>query len=137
MAIFGARGIRDSIRKAYRKHLTLYEGEPESGIPPHHSALHGALTLRYAASYRARPAALVWLELGPFLALAPESAVEALAEYVVYRERPKLADEPLLRRRVRDGLEALAQADREWFLSAAQSYRFPWLRLVGSEKCEV
>ncbi len=132
MALFGAQGIRDSIRRAYDKHLRLFEVEPpEPGVSPHHASLHGALTLRYAASYRARPAGLIWLELTPMVGLEPEAGLRALAEYVVYRERPRLADQNLLRELLHEGLRALAPADLELFLSAAETYNFPWLRLVS------
>ncbi len=134
MALFGAQGIRDSIRRAYKKHLRLFEEDPpEPGVSPHHASLHGALTLRYAASYRARPAGLVWLELGPIVGLEPEAGLRALSEYVVFRERPRLADQATLRDLLREGLQTLAPADRELFLSAAQAYKFPWLCLVAKE----
>ncbi len=131
MAIFGARGIRHSIRRAYRKHLTLYEQEhPADGISPHHAALHGTLVLRYAASYRSVPEALVWLELTPFLPLEPEPAVWALAEYVVFKERGRDDDRGQLRAWLREGLSALSREDREGFVAAAGEHRFAWLRLL-------
>lgn len=133
MAILGAQGIRDSIHRTYRKHLRMFqeEGAPlEEGMTPHHASLHGALTMRYAASYRARPAAVVWLELAPFVELPPEEALQALAEYVVFRERPKLADLEILGSHIRRGLALLTEEDRRLFSSAAESYGFPWLRLA-------
>lgn len=135
MALFGAQGIRDSIHRAYRKHLRLFEEDPpEPGVSPHHASLHGALTLRYAASYRARPAGLVWLELAPIVGLEPDAGLRALAEYVVFRERPRLADEELLRGLLEQGWTTLDRADQELFLSAAETYRFPWLPLVTADR---
>ncbi len=133
MAIWGAQGIRDSIRKAYRKHLRMLEEEagPEEGVEPHHVALHGALLLRYAAAYRAKPGALVWLELGPFLALDPEPALDALAEYVVFKERPRQARRDLLKARIREGLRLMTAEDQQFFLSAARRHRFAWSSLAG------
>lgn len=131
MAIFGAQGIRDSVKKAYRKHREAYRTKsPAEEFSEHHAALHGALVLRYAAAYRAVPEALVWLELIPFLPLEEEEAVEAVAEYVVYQERGRDADLDGLRSSVRRGLAGLSREDRKEFTAAAENYRFAWRRLL-------
>ncbi len=131
MAIFGARGIRDSVRTAYRKHRELFEEErPPSGISRHQAALHGALVLRYAAAYRAVPEGVVWLELVPFLPLPPEEGLEALAEYVVFKERRRGADLRRLRDWIARGMAELSGEDRRTFLEAAGERRFLWLSLL-------
>lgn len=132
MAIFGPQGIRDSIYKSYRKHLEMYRSSEEpapEGISDHHAALHGALVLRYAFAYRPVPEAIVWLELGPLLNLSEEDALRGLAEYVVYKERPSSADLKLLGHLIGTGMMSLAREDREFFLSAARKYRFPWRKI--------
>ena len=130
MTIFGPQGIRDSITKSYGKHVRMYETEelPE-GISVHHASLHSTLVLRYAFAYRPIPEALVWLEIGPLLGLPEEEALAALAEYVVYKERPKRADAGLLHRALKRGMGLLSQEDQEFFFSAACEYRFQWKKL--------
>jgi hypothetical protein len=113
--------------------MAIYQLQPpENGVPAHHSALHGALALRYAASYRGVPEAVVWLEVAPFLTLSSEQSVAALAEYVVFKERPAKADRELVETSVRRGLELLGDEDRQLFVSAAREYRFGWWRLVDA-----
>ena len=130
MTIFGPQGIRDSVTKSYGKHVRMYETEelPE-GISVHHASLHSTLVLRYAFAYRPIPEALVWLEIGPLLGLPKEEALAALAEYVVYKERPERADAGLLLRALEKGMGLLSQEDQEFFFSAACEYRFQWKKL--------
>jgi len=130
MAIFGPQGIRDSVITSYGKHVRMYEAEvlPE-GVSVHHASLHSTLVLRYAFAYRPIPEALVWLEIGPLLGLPEEEALTALAEYVVYKERPKRADVELLKGAIAKGMELLSPEDKEFFFSAACQYRFQWKKL--------
>ncbi len=130
MAIFGPQGIRDSVRKSYGKHVQMYQAEPPSeGVSVHHASLHSTLVLRYAFAYRPMPEAIVWLEIGPLLELPEEDALSALAEYVVYKERPARADLRLLQSAVARGMDFLSHEDQEFFFSAACQYRFQWKKL--------
>jgi hypothetical protein len=133
MTLFGAQGIRDSLAKTYQKHLRLFQNTPpENNLPLHHSALHGSLALRYAASYRGIPDNVVWLEVAPFLTLPSEQSVRALAEYVVFKERPRKANREFLERSIQRGLELMSAEDRELFVVTAREYGFSWLAFTNT-----
>ena len=137
MALFGAQGIRDSLIKTYKKHLRLFQGTPpENNLPLHHSALHGALALRYAASYRGIPDNVVWLEVAPFLALPSKESVLALAEYVVFKERPHKANRKFVEKSVKRGLELMSVEDQELFVGSAREYGFAWLTFTNPSQHE-
>lgn len=106
-----ADGTRAAMRRAYRTSArrARRRGDPSaikdtlpdgaSDDPAHVVGLFEALASRYAASGVSRQeiehrtaSGYLWIELMPFLFLDQEDAVEALAEYVLWKE----ADEALL-----------------------------------------
>jgi len=100
--INNAEGIREAMRISYNNSLELVvksglaqtaskvSGDPLSETTTYF-ALFNTLESRYIASGVSIENAekLIWAELLPFLYLDEDTAREALAEYVVYKEMPK------------------------------------------------
>jgi hypothetical protein len=85
----GADGSREAMRDSYARHVRLAKnGQIQIGSEsPHTIGLHGALGTRsLAGGIQVRA---IWDELAPFLSMEEQAAVDALAEYVIYQERPK------------------------------------------------
>lgn len=130
-----AEGIREAMRMSFDKHYKLaLEGSIGQGdVEPLHGALFGALASRYLLSgvpNTGTTEVLCWAELGPFLWLDGTTAREALAEYVVYKERPADARIGWLEAVVKRGCEKGAGED--WFenlVAAARLNDIVWLLL--------
>ncbi len=106
-----AAGTREAMRKSYYRHRAKFETAPDK-VPPdtshHEAAMYGALATRYRASGSSAEdveemEVFIWCELVPFLELETDEAVEALAEYVVWKETPVEARVSWLRSRVQKG----------------------------------
>lgn len=131
MAIFGAQGIRDAMTKSYHKHASELIGKAlPDGTSIHQAALYGALASRYKAGFKPMPEVAVWAELSPFLKLPSNEAISALAEYVVYKEMPAMADVPALSAQIRNGLSLLPHEDRESMKTVAEINDAAWLSLL-------
>jgi hypothetical protein len=112
-------GCRKAIQGAYVKGRTAAQ-RTRSDESPHWMGLAHALQSRYLTRGLRPPEPLVWAELAPFLLIADESsAVSWLAEYVIYHERPDLADVPRL------------AAAINYFLQDVEPAREPFVTLVG------
>ena len=81
--------LRDAVRKSYREHR-LHSSLPVE-TPPHRAGLYGALRESYSVHGKSVSALYLWAELTPFLLMPEDTACEALAEYVVYRQTPSRA----------------------------------------------
>lgn len=132
MAIFGAQGIRDAMVKSYRKHLRDLEGQQlPDGTSLHQAALYGALATRYIAGLRSLPETVLWAELAPFLQLQPEAGVNALTEYIVYKEMPAEADVGMLSAQINEGLSRLDDEERESLVMLGSANAFSWTNLMA------
>ena len=128
-------GIREAMRMSYDKHYRLALGGQivQGDVEPLHAALFGAMASRYQLSgvpHSAMTEVLIWAELGPFLWLDGPTAREAIAEYVVYKERPSEARIAWLEAVVRRGCEK--GSGEEWFenlMVAARLHEVVWLLL--------
>ncbi|HUT12531.1 MAG TPA: hypothetical protein VMY42_18680 [Thermoguttaceae bacterium] len=130
-----AEGIREAMRQSFDKHLRLAR-EGRAGnrdVTPLQVALFGAMASRFMVSgVEVTPEAqlIIWVDLGPFLWLAPEEAREAVAEYVVYKEMPADANIRWLTAIVQKG--CAAGASEEWFqnlMVCASLNNVAWLLL--------
>lgn len=84
-----AEGTRESIRMSYRKHVNMARsGRLPAVDAPHVIGLFGALASRYRVMGKESSEPSIYSELAPFLGMEESEGVEALAEYVVYQERP-------------------------------------------------
>jgi len=114
-----ADGIREAMRLSFDKHLRLAR-EGKAGNPdvtPLQVALFGAMASRFMVSgveVTPETEPTIWADLAPFLGLAREEAREAVAEYVVYKERPAEARISWLTALVQKG--CAAGGSEEWFL---------------------
>ena len=138
--INNAEGIREAMRMSYDKHLRLAtKGKIDflTATTPHQCALYGALGARYMVSGVPidNPIAqsLIWADLLPFLHLNQETAREALAEYVVYKEMPKEAKISWLTTLVKQGC-ALGKGEHQeeynTFMAVARANGVVWLLLL-------
>ncbi len=131
MAIFGAQGIRDAMYKSYHKHVQVAREQPlPDGTTEHQMGLYGGLASRYVLSFKRPQEELIWLELTPFLNLAPETGLRALAEYIVFKEMSLNADVAWLTDRVQEGLDRMAAEEREIITATAEGKNWAWVALI-------
>jgi hypothetical protein len=102
---------RNAMRRSYQKHYDLARrGLAPTTSDAHQAALFGALGTRYKLRGVLRhsdfPDVVLWPELAPFLLMSQQDAVEALAEYVLWQERPSTARTEWLARKVNEALRA-------------------------------
>jgi len=142
--INNAEGIREAMRLSYNNNLNLVveiglvqaaskvSGDTLSETR-RYFALFNTLESRYLASgvSTENTEKLIWAELLPFLYLDEETACEALAEYVVYKEMPKDAKIPWLEGIVQRGYELVKnrKAYNAW-MPVAKSNGAIWLLLL-------
>ena len=108
-----AEGVREAIRISYIKHVRLAsQGKiPTADTSPHHVGLYGALSSRYKASGIQTNEVILWGELAPFLLMRESDSIEALAEYVVFKEKPQEAKEQWLKKAINDALRVPPASD--------------------------
>jgi hypothetical protein len=142
-------GTRAAMRSSYQQHIELARRR-ELPVPPgtseHEAALFGALASRYAASgttldalVRLEP--VLWLELLPFLNLPVGQGVEALVEYVVWKETEttREARTDWLAEQVYTGTMAAMRSGKEAVVKRAMSQgpdgqgHLPWVELIGEK----
>ena len=117
-----AEGCREAMRMSYKKHLRLaLRGIAPSCDSPHHIGLYGALCTRhmtYGMHISPSMEPELWAELAPFLLMSETDAVESLAEYVVYKELPREAKVPWLRKIINDAFRTRPVAE-DWLRTIA------------------
>lgn len=132
MTIFGPQGIRDSMIKAYHRHVCKWSGQSlPDGTSLHPLGLYGALVTRYMARAQSVSEVQIWMELTPFIKLEPDDGLKALAEYIVYKEMPLDANREWLSEQVRKGLSLLGEEERKMFEIMAEVNKFAWIELTG------
>ena len=131
MTIFGAQGIRDSMKKSYHRHVKGLKGQvlPED-TSLHQMGLYGALGTRYMAGLQSVSEVVLWAELGPFVNFSPDDGLAALAEYIVYKDTPLDAKREWLSDRIEAGLSLLGDDEREGLETVARMNEFAWIELV-------
>lgn len=131
---FAANGCRKAMQGAYVKGRTAAQ-QRRSDESPHWVGLAHALQSRYLTRGLRPAEPLVWAELAPFLLIADESsAVAYLAEYVIYQERPHLADVPRLTTAINKVLQYPATAEEPFvtLVGGALAAEVTWTRLLTS-----
>ena len=132
-----AEGIRNAMRLSYQKHCTLrISGHgPADDTSPHHLGLYGALASRYQARGTPMPEGIIWGELVPFLLMDEATSIEALAEYVVYKETPQEAKIECLTQFINESLRRKPSKDD--VVRPMASYGFlnqvPWVELLEDD----
>jgi hypothetical protein len=111
--LLGAEGCRGAMRLSYIKHLRgANQGiGPKDGTPPYWVGLYGALASRYKSYGVSVSQREIWQELVPFLLMTEQEAPQALAEYVLYKERPNEARVPWLQNLLNNALRRLPSSD--------------------------
>lgn len=127
----GADGIREAMRDSYEKHARLArEGRIPSTDPPHSIGLYGALGSRYQAHRKSVAEVVLWGELAPFLLMEETEAVEALAEYVVYKEMPNKARVEWLKQVMNASIESCQDDSRKVMAAGGLLNRVAWCSLL-------
>lgn len=132
----GVDGWREAMRESYEKHLRLARaGKIPATDGPHAAALYGALGSRYRAEGIDLSEILVWADLAPFLMMRDSDGIEALTEYVVFRERPNEARTSWLRDMVNTALRTPLPPDHTYRKMAALGMmnRVHWVSLLDSD----
>lgn len=107
-----AEGCREAMRMSYKKHLR--QGQRmvlHADTSPHHVGLYGALSTRYKSAGMPVVEMVIWAELAPFLLMKETDAVESLAEYVVYKERPLEAKVSWLKKLINDAFQMVPSSE--------------------------
>lgn len=139
----GADGIRETMRESYDKHIRLAQkGRVPSTGTPHSIGLYGALGSRYQA--RGNPVmkdpgweVLIWGELSPFMLMKETEAVEALAEYVVYKEFPQKARVTWLKKLINSSLRACKDDSKIAMAIAGLINQVAWCSLLEPETTKI
>jgi len=131
MTIFGAQGIRDAMTKSYHRHVAKFRGQvlPDD-TSLHQVGLYGALATRYMVRFQPVLEVVLWAELVPFVNLNPDDGLEALAEYIVYKETPLDAKRDWLSDQIKKGLSLLGDEEREAIEIVANMNKIVWMELV-------
>ena len=140
-----AEGVREAMRASYRKHRKMAERGPgDSNLSPHHVGLFGCLASRLQTQGYLPPEPSIWDDLLPFIALSDEeTAVEAVAEYVILMEEVDDGRYEFLVSMIRQGIKVL-MADQErarpfhlskplWFLVLDEEERTRVLDWISSK----
>ncbi len=132
----GADGCREAMRDSYAKHVRLAKNVHEVRESSHAMGLYGAL----GARYRARGINIgvgIWHELAPFLALAEQEAVEALAEYVLFQERPKDARITWLKEIINSALKNVTNDSQRRLAAVGVLDQVAWCALLTSDTMRI
>lgn len=145
---FTAEGCRDAMRLSYAKHRALSISSGENEHNAHYAGLFGALGTRYKTreligykTLRLLPSGVIpdvvlWPELAPFLMMNEEESVEALAEYVLWQEKPRKSRNKWLSEKLKAAV-ALGMSDPESMVvlcaESAIINQFPWLELLDDD----
>lgn len=131
---------REAMRQSYQKHYDLARsGLAPPTSDPHHAGLFGALGTRYKVRgvlrYTGFPDVVLWPELAPFFLMSQQDAVEALAEYVLWQERPSAARTEWLARKINDALHTNPSSENSprHLASAAFINQVKWSDLLDPE----
>lgn len=133
-------GCRRAMRQSYQQHYDLaLRGATPTTSDAHDAGLFGALGTRYKLTgvFRAPgfPDVVLWPELAPFLLMSQADAVEAVAEYVLWQERPSAARTDWLARKINEALrnKPSSEDSPRHFASAAFINQVRWCDLLDTE----
>lgn len=129
----GTEGIREAMRESYEKHYKLAQVHEFPGLTPHEAGLLGALGTRYKAWGKKVSEQLLWIELTPFLMMEERQAVEALAEYVVFKEYPKRARTLWLLRCLNSAIMSCEDTDLVASIILGLAHEVPWVALLEKQ----
>jgi hypothetical protein len=137
---FTVEGAREAMRLSYAKHRNLGLSSDLSSRDAHEAGLFGALGSRYKVMGLLPPYAfpdvVLWPELIPFLMMDEDDAIEYLAEYIVWQQKPHKSRTKWLSEELNRIInEDLSQDDSE-FLSVALSLvanRYRWLEIIDPQ----
>ena len=96
----------------------------------HQVGLYCCLETRYRAGFQSKSEVELWGELAPFLNLAPDNGLKALAEYIVYKEMPAKADMTKLIDSLREGWGALSKDEQKAIEVVAKMNNFAWIDIL-------
>lgn len=126
-------GTREAMRLSYRKarQQTANQGRESSHI----AGLYSALASRNLGRGIPAPEPAVWGELSPFLLMSESVSVEALSEYIVYRERPWDANTAWLKREINTAFRSAPESDESRFglAFAGIANKASWLDLLEDD----
>lgn len=126
----GADGCREAMRESYDKHVRVARQEGTEASSPHVAGLYGTLGTRYIARGMPVTEVILWGELAPFLVMKEAEAVEALAEYVVFQERPKDARVTWLKEALNSALRSCRDTSRTAMAVAGLINQVAWCALL-------
>jgi len=140
--IMSSEGCREAMRLSYKKHLSgARHGiwPKEYGTPSYWVGLYGALASRYKGYGISVGEREIWEELLPFLLMSEQDAPEALAEYVVYKERPNEAKVSWLKNLINNALQRLPYFEnsyKPWLVTSAYC-NMAWFNLLDEDIVKV
>jgi hypothetical protein len=124
----GADGIREAMRESYQMHVKL--ARQKSLDFPHAIGLYGALGSRYKVRQLPVVEVAIWAELSPFLEMNESDAIEAIAEYAVFQQRPNDARQEWLAGVINEVLLRSTEASLTAMATSGYIHQFSWYRLL-------
>ena len=128
-----AEGTRESMRMAFDKGISRAGGDVKRG-------LFEALASRWKVGgvpINEMTETMIWVELTPFLHLPRNEARTAIAEYVVYKERPAEANIAWLTQVVQRGCrlakQHLATDEYNGAVLFARDHKYAWTLLLDGK----
>jgi hypothetical protein len=133
--INSAEGIRKAVKLSYKK----ITGTLSTPIPKelHEKAMFNALGTRYLVNGIKPQEIALWAELMPFLACEDqERALNALCEYIVYKEMPIHCNFDGLKREVNYFVSKMKKQGDEGIIQLLSLYDIPWSNLIEKKIAE-
>lgn len=125
-----ATGIREAMRIAYKKaskHNFLFDVSDEM----HRNGLFAALATRYLTYGVNINEIAITIELAPFYAMdSQEMAIDALSEYIVYKEKPIEARIDGLKVALKGAIDGCSDSSIKMLIDMGIKANCPWIKII-------
>ena len=134
----GIESCRGKVRAAYARYVQVAKKEHgQSPYSPHVIGLYSALGTRYRAHGTTVNMEDLWCELTPFLVMEEQEAVEALAEYMVFKEHPGDTQVTWLRNSLNAALAGLCDDSYRRMATTGMRNHVAWCALLTADTAEM
>lgn len=128
-----AEGIREAMKMTYKKasnHTFLYDVSEEC----HVNGMMLAMKTRYMTYGKDLPFEAIAIEISPFLLISSqETALDALSEYIVYKEKPIDAKLESLKEVLKNAIKSSKREDVLRLVQTGIKANCPWSGLLDTK----